>query len=231
MSDPFEASELYPERRGQIRDDIKTWQFDFIPRKSRIVNCQSQVINCFETIPYLKLLWNAIESSGCKLSLSRNFSCEICQPGSEIEHGGTYDQKTSQIAICANNVSGGTCCGVLYWNMMEMFDSCYYKKDFKNIDHLACTEIRKANLAPVGLYEICKQAYDEIEIDRIHKVHVKKVATESLIRTKFVEKAKAEKAIDKVFDRCYADLEPIGRRAKNKEDMQRAFNEGYVHGY
>jgi len=36
--------------------------------------------------------------------------------------------------------------GVLLHEMIHMFDYCRNKLDVKNIDHLACTEIRAANL-------------------------------------------------------------------------------------
>lgn len=37
--------------------------------------------------------------------------------------------------------------GILTHEMIHMFDWCNNNVDFKNIDHLACTEIRAANLA------------------------------------------------------------------------------------
>lgn len=36
--------------------------------------------------------------------------------------------------------------GVLLHEMIHMFDYCRNKLDMKNIDHLACTEIRAANI-------------------------------------------------------------------------------------
>jgi len=43
---------------------------------------------------------------------------------------------------------------------------------------------------------------------------------------------KAAEAVDSVFFKCYADLEPIGRRIRrNSYDMERAYNEGARYGY
>lgn len=42
--------------------------------------------------------------------------------------------------------SQGMVQGVLTHEMIHMFDFCRNELDFKNIDHLACTEIRAANL-------------------------------------------------------------------------------------
>lgn len=42
----------------------------------------------------------------------------------------------------------------------------------------------------------------------------------------------AEAAIDKVFTKCYDDLEPIGRRIRrNSMDMPRAYSEACLYGY
>jgi len=47
-----------------------------------------------------------------------------------------------------------------------------------------------------------------------------------------VSKEVAEAAIERVFTKCYNDLEPIGRRIRrNSFDMPRAYAEGYLYGY
>ena len=230
-SDHPDFQDLYPERKGEKRE-FSDHFMDFVSRKTKTFNCQSEVTGCLESIPLLKILWNAIEAQGCTLDLNRNISCEMCPPGDGIESLGTFDKKTNQVVICANNARGYNCCGALYWNMMEMFDKCYYKTDYKNVDHLACTEIRKANLAPISFYNAGKQVYSaNFEINQMHKVHVKEVAIESLVKTKFVSEDVAKEAVTKVFDKCYNDLEPIGRRAIDGKDMLRAFHESYIYGY
>lgn len=47
-----------------------------------------------------------------------------------------------------------------------------------------------------------------------------------------VTKEEARTAVEKVFQKCYNDLEPIGRRVRrNSPDMIRAFNERVNYGY
>lgn len=44
--------------------------------------------------------------------------------------------------------------------------------------------------------------------------------------------AEARQVVDEVFDKCYADLEPIGRRIRrNSPDMVRAYMERVYYGY
>lgn len=47
-----------------------------------------------------------------------------------------------------------------------------------------------------------------------------------------VSKEEARAAVDKVFTKCYNDLEPIGRRVRrNSADMMRAYTERGNYGY
>jgi hypothetical protein len=46
-----------------------------------------------------------------------------------------------------------------------------------------------------------------------------------------MDQATAEKLTDKVFLKCYNDLEPIGRRCTDKYDMSRAEKEATLAGY
>lgn len=56
-----------------------------------------------------------------------------------------------QIVVCHNQTKNQKMVqGVLAHEMIHMFDFCRKKLDFKNLDHLACTEIRAANLTHCG---------------------------------------------------------------------------------
>lgn len=57
-------------------------------------------------------------------------------------------------------------------------------------------------------------------------------ATVSVIAVRNVTYEQAKEAVEKVFDRCYADLEPIGRRIKGRKiDFDLAYAEGFLMGY
>ena len=54
----------------------------------------------------------------------------------------------------------------------------------------------------------------------------------SVLMVRDVELEKATKIVDKVFDKCYADLEPFGRiPRRNSRDPQRMLAEGRMYGY
>jgi inner membrane protease ATP23 len=47
-----------------------------------------------------------------------------------------------------------------------------------------------------------------------------------------MDSKEAWKVVDSVFDKCYNDLEPIGRRVRrNSYDRERAYRERYFYGY
>merc|ERR1719411_1696177 len=54
--------------------------------------------------------------------------------------------------------------GTMLRNLIHMYDVCTRKVDFHNLDHLACMEIRKANLAGCNL---------GIHMTRLNPFHIK----------------------------------------------------------
>ncbi|XP_042870965.1 mitochondrial inner membrane protease ATP23 homolog [Penaeus japonicus] len=94
--------------------------------------------------PIVKLMLSALKSSGCEVDLSRHVACEVC----DVSVSGGYDPELNQVVVCQNVArSEGMTQGVLTHELIHMFDYCRNKLDFKNVEHLACTEIRAANLS------------------------------------------------------------------------------------
>lgn len=61
---------------------------------------------------------------------------------------------------------------------------------------------------------------------------VKTKAIQSVLAVRNVSEEEAEAAVNRVFSRCYADLEPIGRRIRrNSMDMYKAYMEAPYYGY
>merc|ERR1719495_2086837 len=56
-------------------------------------------------MPMVKHIISALKSSGCDVDITRNIQCDICAPGSEIEHAGGYDPALNQVFVCANNTA------------------------------------------------------------------------------------------------------------------------------
>lgn len=162
--------DLYPERRGE----------EFKPKWSRIllgfeghenmdkIKCERNVYWCVKNSPLVKLMMGALKSSGCPIDLRRHISCEVCD--SSVTGG--YDPVLNQIVVCQNMAKKeGMVQGVLTHEMIHMFDYCNNDLDFRNIDHLACTEIRAANLAHCSFLSAMMQGDASLfDIKQTHQV-------------------------------------------------------------
>lgn len=123
--------------------------------------------------------------------------------------------------------------GVLTHEMIHMFDYCRNDLDFKNVDHLACTEIRAANLTHCSFLSAWTQGdASPINVREAHQDCVKTKALQSVLAVRNITKEEALAAVERVFPKCYADLEPIGRRIRrNSRDMFKAAMEAPMYGY
>ncbi|KAI8420676.1 hypothetical protein MSG28_007909 [Choristoneura fumiferana] len=98
-------------------------------------------------------MMKALKSSGCTIDIRRHFSCEVC----DYSVSGGYDPELNQIVVCQNvSTRKGMVQGVLVHEMIHMFDYCRNELDFKNMEHLACSEIRAANLTHCSFTSACR---------------------------------------------------------------------------
>ncbi|XP_049288762.1 mitochondrial inner membrane protease ATP23 homolog [Anopheles funestus] len=224
--------DLYPERRGE----------KFKPSWGRVllgiegtesldkIKCERNVYSCVKKSPMVKLMMGALKSSGCEIDIRRHIACEVC----DASVSGGYDPVLNQVVVCQNIARNeGIVQGVLTHEMIHMFDYCNNNLDFKNIDHLACTEIRAANLTHCSFLSACTQGdASPLKIKQAHADCVKTKALKSVLAVRKVSAAEAIEAVERVFPKCYNDLEPIGRRIRrNSKDMYKAYLEGPMYGY
>ncbi|CAB3379354.1 Hypothetical predicted protein [Cloeon dipterum] len=224
--------DLYPERRGDKYQPSVAGMLWFGNNNSSIdkFKCEKNVYFCAKNSPLIKLMMGALKSSGCEIDLRRHISCEYCDPSVT----GGYDPLLNQVVICQNVAKKeGIVQGVLAHEMVHMFDYCRHKLDFKNLKHLACTEIRAANLTNCSFMSAFVQGdASPFNIKQAHQNCVRTKAIASVKAVRNVTDEQAAEAVDSVFEKCYKDLEPIGRRMRrNSYDMHRAYYEGRRYGY
>lgn len=194
------------------------------------LRCERNVLKCVETSPLVKLMLSALKSAGCEVDIRRNICCEPCDKAVT----GGYDSELNQVVVCQNSArSKGVVQGILAHELLHMFDQCRAKMDLKNVDHLACTEIRAANLFHCSFMSaFLEGSASPFNIAKTHGECVKRKAVESVIAVRGITKEDARAAVDRVFTKCYNDLEPVGRRLRrNSFDMERAYRDRYHYGY
>lgn len=223
---------FYPERRGGKLQ--QSWFQVAVLGEGRDsidnVRCERNVYKCVKNSPLVKLMLSALKTAGCEVDIRRNIVCEPCE---KVVTGG-YDSELNQVVVCQNNArSSGVVQGILAHELLHMFDQCRAKMDLKNIDHLACTEIRAANLFHCSFLSAFAQGTaSPFSIAKSHANCVKHKAMLSVLAVRGVTEAEAMEAVERVFTKCYNDLEPVGRRLRrNSLDMERAYRERYHYGY
>ncbi|KAK2703049.1 hypothetical protein QYM36_018394 [Artemia franciscana] len=232
QSDDEWGYDLYPGRKGETYKPSlfqKLWlgegrdMFDHI-------RCESNVVSCMKDSPLVRTMMAALKSSGCPIDVRRHISCESCE---KIVTGG-YDQQHNQIVICQNSArSKDAVLGSLVHEMIHMFDYCRQELDFADTKHLACTEIRAANLTHCSFINaFLGGAAAPWRIAKTHQECVKNRAAESVVAVRKIPFEEARKIVDSVFEPCYADLEPLGRRMRrNSADPIRIEREKHIFGY
>ncbi|KYO47682.1 mitochondrial inner membrane protease ATP23-like protein [Alligator mississippiensis] len=172
-----------------------------------------------ETSPYAKLLLDAMKQSGCIAFKDRHFACETCD-GLAV---GGFDAATSQIVLCQNSIHRQSLMNrVVTHELIHAFDHCRAHVNWlSNVKHLACSEIRAANLS--GDCSLMNEiARFKFGLKGHHQTCVRDRAVRSILAVRKVSKETAEKAVDEVFDTCFNDQEPFGRIPHNKKDAKYA---------
>ncbi|CAB3242458.1 unnamed protein product [Arctia plantaginis] len=223
--------DLYPERRGTFTATLGNILIGKEGKENiDKFKCEQNVYECFKNSAIVKVMLAALKSSGCPIDIRRHISCEVC----DYSVSGGYDPELNQIVVCQNvSTRQGMVQGVLAHEMIHMFDYCRNQLDFRNMEHLACTEIRAANLTHCSFTSAWSQGDASwTKIKMAHQDCVKTKALYSVMAVRQISEKEAIDVIEKVFPKCYADLEPIGRRIRrNSEDMTRAFKEAKYYGY
>lgn len=227
----MEYSDLYP---GRKQTQTRNWwhKLLFMEYNEQICkkNCEANVIQCVKNSPLVKLMMAAIKSSGCEIDIGRHISCEVC----DNKITGGYDPHLNQVIICQNTATTrNKVQSTLSHEMVHMFDYCRNNMNLHNIDHLACTEIRAANLCHCSfLGAVTRGKASFINVKQTHQECVKDKAVRSIMALKNLSKDEATAAVLRVFTKCYNDLEPVGRRLRrNSLDMEKAYYEGPLYGY
>lgn len=235
---PSEAEgfrDLYPQRKqgSQVRLSVVDYATGKGQTRSFEEVCGSNVIRCVRESPLIRLMLSALRSHGCDPDpYFRHLSCDTCAFTTAFESQGNYDDAANQVFVCANNAkSYGAVHGSVLRNLVTMFDYCANRIDFQNPDHLACSEIRKANLASCNFLVYFARSDANFAVSKQHSRCVRNTAVDFMVQSKFVDRTTAEQAVDRVFERCYNDLEPIGRRCNSQGSMRQAFKERYLFGY
>ncbi|XP_057559122.1 mitochondrial inner membrane protease ATP23 homolog isoform X2 [Hippopotamus amphibius kiboko] len=121
------------------------------------------------------------------------------------------------IVLCQNNIRGQAHMSrVVTHELIHAFDHCRAHVDwFTNVRHLACSEVRAANLS--GDCSLLNEIFRlHFGLKQHHQTCVRDRAIRSILAVRNISKEVAQKAVDEVFESCFNDHEPFGRIPHNK---------------
>ena len=166
-------------------------------------NCELNVIQALQSSERINKLLKALKSSGCPVVPSRHIACIPCDDQSSLLGG--YDLEHNQVVICQNKCKNPKQVEeILSHELVHLYDFCTAKLDFSNVEHLACTEIRASSLISCSEFNFFQHWS--------HAECVKSKASKSVSVIKNLNSNDSRGAVSKVFEKCYADLEPLGSK-------------------
>jgi len=162
----------------------------------------------------VRFLIKALNSAGCPVD-SRFFRCEICTAPVLGAFTLSEDQKEAYVSMCSNTIAPSNrvtrkarknAVRVLTHELVHAFDYCRFNFDPSDCRHIACTEIRAANLS--GDCHMANE-WRRGNFNNSHKECVKRRTLISMTGQRCPEPI-ARSALYEVFDKCYQDVEPFG---------------------
>ncbi|XP_072235221.1 mitochondrial inner membrane protease ATP23 homolog [Leuresthes tenuis] len=210
--------DLFPERNKGTHQEKSLGQKLFTFNHK----CQVMLQFSIETSPYAKLLLSAMKSSGCEVSKKRHFSCEDC----DGTVSGGFDATSSQIVLCQNNIHQQSHMNrVVTHELIHAFDHCRANVDwFNNFRHLACSEIRAANLSGDCSFSSEVSRFN-FGLKQHQQECVRGRALRSILAVRKISREEAEKIVDEVFDSCFNDLAPFGRIPHSTREAKFAYRD------
>ncbi|XP_038833838.1 mitochondrial inner membrane protease ATP23 homolog isoform X2 [Salvelinus namaycush] len=145
----------------------------------------------------------------------RNGNKSICK-ASPWSH-----EKLRMIVLCQNNIHQQSHMNrVVTHELIHAFDHCRAHVDwFNNFKHLACSEIRAANLSGDCSFHNEVSRFN-FGLKKHHQECVRGRALRSILAVRKVSREEAEKVVDEVFDTCFNDHAPFGRIPHDKKDAK-----------
>ncbi|KAI4803325.1 hypothetical protein KUCAC02_006876 [Chaenocephalus aceratus] len=210
--------ELFPERNTGTKKEKSFVKSLFTSQ----FKCEVMLKLAMETSPYAKLLLSAMNSSGCKVVRDRHFACEDCD-GSV---SGGFDVASSQIVLCQNNIHQQSHMNrVVTHELIHAFDHCRAHVDwFNNLRHLACSEVRAANLSGDCSFSSEVSRFN-FGMKQHHQECVRDRALRSILAVRKISAEEAQKIVDEVFDSCSNDHAPFGRIPHGSKDAEFAYRD------
>ena len=173
-----------------------------------IEHCYDRIQACLTKNRSIQRLLMALEKVGCPIDVDRHFICENDDVG-QVRAG--FDSHHCQIVVYPNGIhSSNELCSIIQHELIHAFDYCRNRMDFRNLQHLACTEIRAAALSDeCSIFHHISKSTHPYRWKNQHKPCVRHRAQQSISAIARLANEDIEKLINDIFTRCYNDTNPF----------------------
>ncbi|KAF5381213.1 hypothetical protein D9757_007875 [Collybiopsis confluens] len=191
-----------------------------------IRRCEKMKKELIDTSPLLVFMLKHLRLSGCQVP-EQNIVCVPCaspftsaastnsasnpHPSETQLHAGAYlPFPHGAIKLCAGHFfSKQHVESTIAHELVHMFDECRFKVDWQNLRHHACSEIRANNLSGDCKYTR-EMRRGIISFTKQHQACVRRRAITSVAANPACPSpAHAERAVNEVWDSCFADTRPF----------------------
>uniref|UniRef100_A0A7M5V9P3 Mitochondrial inner membrane protease ATP23 n=1 Tax=Clytia hemisphaerica TaxID=252671 RepID=A0A7M5V9P3_9CNID len=157
--------------------------------------CVSMVEKSCAKGMYVKVLLDGLKKLGCDTGLdTKNICCEPCEPRLTA----AFDTDRKEVIVCENQMRNQKFMdNVLTHELIHAYDVCRAKFDQKNLEHLACSSIRVANLT--GDCFFWKENFLRLRFGwkAQHQECVRELAVKNMMCSKDISEQKARGVVDK----------------------------------
>eukprot|EP00039_Didymoeca_costata_P006463 m.90446 g.90446 ORF g.90446 m.90446 type:complete len:182 (+) comp13267_c1_seq1:168-713(+) len=174
--------------------------------KDQYERCMKRKEKVLANNTMVKFMLEKLEEAGCKVDIEKQFKCEVCPMA------GAFDHYRNEMILCQNNIYSEREMGdTMAHELIHAFDHCRGHVDFSNPRHLACSEIRAANLS--GDCYMWKEWLNRLNFgfQGQHSKCVKRKAARSMHAVTNGSVKEAERIIDEVWDPCFYDTAPYDK--------------------
>lgn len=136
----------------------------------------------------------------------RNLVCQPC----DMTHSGGFHPDSGNITLCAGSFfNKGHMETTIVHELVHLYDHCKFKTDWQNLRHHACSEIRANSLSGDCRYtRELRRGFGTFS--KQHQACVRRRAVISVAaNTACPSPEAAEKAVNEVWESCFADTRPF----------------------
>lgn len=156
----------------------------------------------------VKHVLKAIKERGC--TLPHNFvHCTPCE-GTPIAGGFVADKGEEKVVLCEEVASRSVVRRTLVHELIHAYDTCRAELDPGNIYHVACTEVRAANLSTDCSFttELYRMG-GPFSIRNHQRECVQRRAVLSVKHNPALGDKDPKEVVASIFERCYRDTAPF----------------------